>query len=200
MATLTFTDKQIRKMEKKARHNDEKFRKTQDKQYLCKADELRKKVKNLSENQKTDMERMKRKVKASKKTDDQLINEAMRQNRRERNEAEKKMKEKDMVKQELLDKRNKVRFLMKGKQEEKKKKEEEEENHRNEMVNMKEEFIKKYLEDNEGHTYSQAHKEFNRVLHRQREWTKKAMELMVKNSKKERANCEEIVINESPRL
>ena len=199
MATLTFTDKQIRKMEKKARHNDEKFRKTQDKQYLCKADELRKKVKNLSENQKTDMERMKRKVKASKKTDDQLINEAMRQNRRERNEAEKKMKEKDMVKQELLDKRNKVRFLMKGKQEEKKKKEEEE-NHRNEMVNMKEEFIKKYLEDNEGHTYSQAHKEFNRVLHRQREWTKKAMELMVKNSKKERANCEEIVINESPRL
>ena len=137
MATLTFTDKQIRKMEKKARHNDEKFRKTQDKQYLCKADELRKKVKNLSENQKTDMERMKRKVKASKKTDDQLINEAMRQNRRERNEAEKKMKEKDMVKQELLDKRNKVRFLMKGKQEEKKKKEEEEENHRNEMVNMK---------------------------------------------------------------
>ena len=88
---------------------------------------------------------------------------------------------------------------MKGKQEEKKKKEEEE-NHRNEMVNMKEEFIKKYLEDNEGHTYSQAHKEFNRVLHRQREWTKKAMELMVKNSKKERANCEEIVINESPRL
>ena len=200
MATLTFTDKQIRKMEKKARHNDEKFRKTQDKQYLCKADELRKKVKNLSENQKTDMERMKRKVKASKKTDDQLINEAMRQNRRERNEAEKKMKEKDMVKQELLDKRNKVRFLMKGKQEEKKKEEEEEENHRNEMVNMKEEFIKKYLEDNEGHTYSQAHKEFNRVLHRQREWTKKAMELMVKNSKKERANCEEIVINESPRL
>ena len=64
---------------------------------------------------------MKRKVKESKKTDDQLINEAMRQNRRERNEAEKKMKEKDMVKQELLDKRNKVRFLLKGKQEEKKK-------------------------------------------------------------------------------
>ena len=42
MATLTFTDKQIRKMEKKARHYDEKFRKTHDKQYLCKADELRK--------------------------------------------------------------------------------------------------------------------------------------------------------------
>ena len=134
-------------------------------------------------------------MKASKKTDDQLINEAMRQNRRERNEAEKKMKEKKMVKQELLDRRNNVRFLMKGKQEEKKKKEEEEENHRNEMVNMKEEFIKKYLEENEGHTYSQAHKEFNRVLHRQREWTKKAMELMEEDSNEGR-----VVINESPRL
>ena len=168
MATLTFTDKQIRKMEKKARHNDEKFRKTQDKQYLCKADELRKKVKNLSENQKTDMERMKRKVKASKKTDDQLINEAMRQNRRERNEAEKKMKEKDKKEKGLLDRRNKVKLLMKKK--------------------------------NEGHTYSQAHKEFNRTLHRGEEWKKGLMELIVENGKKERVNCEEIVINESPRL
>ena len=200
MATFTFTDKQIRKMEKKARHNDEKFRKTQDKQYLCKADELRKKVKKLSENQKADMERMKRKVKASKKTDDQLMNEAMRQNRRERNEAEKKMKEKDKKEKELLDRRNKVKLLMKKKNEGQKKQEEEEDKHRKELKQMKDGFIKEYLEKNEGHTYSQAHKEFNRTLHRGEEWKKGLMELIVENGKKERVNCEEIVINESPRL
>ncbi len=195
MATFTYTDKQIRKMEKKARHNDEKFRKTQDKQYLWKADELRGKAKKLSENQKVDRERVKRKVNASKKTDDQLLNEAMRQNRRERNEAEKKMKEKEIMKQERLDRRNNVRLLMKKKNEEQKKQKEEEDKHRKEMEQMKDEFIKEYLEKNEGHTYSQAHKEFNRFLHKRKEWEKKVMELMVKNSK-----GEEIVMNESPRL
>ena len=200
MATFTYTDKQIRKMEKKARHNDEKFRKTQDKQYLWKADELRGKAKKLSENQKVDRERVKRKVNASKKTDDQLLNEAMRQNRRERNEAEKKMKEKEIMKQERLDRRNNVRLLMKKKNEEQKKQKEEEDKHRKEMEQMKDEFIKEYLEKNEGHTYSQAHKEFNRTLHRGEEWKKGLMELIVENGKKERVNCEEIVINESPRL
>ena len=145
MATFTYTDKQIRKMEKKARHNDEKFRKTQDKQYLWKADELRGKAKKLSENQKVDRERVKRKVNASKKTDDQLLNEAMRQNRRERNEAEKKMKEKEIMKQERLDRRNNVRLLMKKKNEEQKKQKEEEDKHRKEMEQMKDEFIKEYL-------------------------------------------------------
>ena len=58
----THTFKQIRKFEKKARHNDAKFRETQDKQYLWKADELREKAKKLTENQRVDRERMKRKV------------------------------------------------------------------------------------------------------------------------------------------
>ena len=120
MATLTYTDKQIRKMTKKAKQNDEMWRKTQDKLYLWKADELREKVKKISDNQRVDMERAKRKVKESKKTDDQLMNEAMRQNRRERNEAEKKMKEKGEKEKELRDRRNKARLLMKKKKEEQK--------------------------------------------------------------------------------
>ena len=49
------------------------------------------------------------------------MNEAMRQNRRERNEAEKKMKEKDTKEKELRDRRNNVRVLMKKKNEEQKK-------------------------------------------------------------------------------
>ena len=215
MATLTHNDKQIRKFEKKARHNDAKFRKTQDKQYLWKADELREKAKKVSENQRVDRERMKRKVKASKKTDDQLLNEAMRQNRRERNEAEKKRKEKDEKEKELLDRRTKVKLLMKKKKEEQEKQEEEEENIRKEMIEMREGFIKKYLEENEGHSYSQAHKEFNKSLHKQREFQKKMMETfqslgmdremaegcfnkMIENKKVD--ECEEIVVNESPRL
>ena len=216
MATLTFTDKQIRKMEKKARHNDKQFCKTKDKQYLWKADEIREKVKKLSENQKADMERMKRKVKASKKTDDQLMNEAMRQNRRERDEAEKKMKEKGEKEKELLDRRNKARLLMKKKKEEQKKEEGEEGKYITEMNQMRDEFIKEYLERNEGHNYSQAHKEFNRSLHKQLEWKRKNMEMLqsfgmdsdmaeehlckVIEDRKKEVNCEEIVVNESPRL
>tara|TARA_B100000686_G_scaffold331175_1_gene394361 strand:+ start:780 stop:1358 length:579 start_codon:yes stop_codon:yes gene_type:complete len=168
-------------MEKKARQSDEKFRKTKDKLHLWKADELRKKAKKLSENQKVDMEKVKRKVNASKKTDNQLMNEAMRQNRRERNEAEKKMKENGEKDKELLDRRNKVRLLMKKKKEEKKEEEEEEEDYRRVMNQMRDNFIKKYLKDNEGHTYSQAHKEFNRTLYKQLEWKKEMMELMIEN-------------------
>tara|TARA_B100000575_G_scaffold268074_1_gene246725 strand:- start:173 stop:820 length:648 start_codon:yes stop_codon:yes gene_type:complete len=215
MATLTHNDKQIRKFEKKARHNDAKFRETQDKQYLWKADELREKAKKLTENQRVDRERKKRKVNASKKTDDQLLNEAMRQNRRERNEAEKKRKEKDEKEKELLDRRNKVKLLMKKKKEEQKKQEEEEDKYVKDMLEMREEFIKKYLEENEGHSYSQAHKEFNKALHKQRELKKKMMETfqsfgmdremaegcfnkMIENRTEN--DCEEIVVNESPRL
>ena len=216
MAKLTHTDKQIRKMTKKARQNDEMWRKTQDKLYLWKADELRKNAKKIADNQRVDRERMKRKVKASKKTDDQLMNEAMRQNRRERNEAEKKMKEKDTKEKELRDRRNNVRVLMKKKNEEQKKEEEEERKYISEMNQMRDEFIKEYLEKNEGHNYSQAHKEFNRVLHRQREWKKKTMKKFqssgmdsdmaeeylckVIEDRKKEVNCEEIVVNESPRL
>ena len=216
MATLTYTDKQIRKFEKKARHNDEQFRKTQDKLYLWKADELMKKAEKLTKNQRVDMERAKRKVKASKKTDDQLMNEAMRQNRRERNEAEKKMKEKGEKEKELLDRRNKIRLLMKKKKEEQKKEEEEEGKYIAEMNQMRDKFIKEYLEKNEGHNYSQAHKEFNRVLHRQREWKKKNIEMLqsfgmdsdmaeehlckVIEDRKKEVNCEGIDVNESPRL
>ncbi len=216
MATLTYTDKQIRKFEKKARRNDELFRKTQDKLYLWKADELRENAKKLTENQRVDMKRVKRKVKASKKTDDQLLNEAMRQNRRERNEAEKKIKEKNEKEKKLLDRRNKVRLLMKKKKEEQKKEEEEKGKYVAEMNQMRDEFIKEYLEKNEGHNYSQAHKEFNRSFHKQLEWKKKTIEIlqsfgmdsdmaeehlckMIEDRKNE-ANCEEIVVNESPRL
>ena len=216
MATLTYTDKQIRKFEKKARQNNEMWHKTQDKLYLWKEDELMKKVKKISDNQRVDMERAKRKVKASKKTDDQLMNEAMRQNRRERNEAEKKMKEKGEKEKELLDRRNNARLLMKKKKEEQKKQEEEEGKYVAEMNQMRDEFIKEYLEENEGHNYSQAHKEFNRSLHKQLEWKKKNMEMLqsfgmdsdmaeehlckVIEDRKKEVNCEEIVVNESPRL
>ena len=189
------------------------WRKTQDKLYLWKADELREKAEKISDNQRVDMERAKRKVKASKKTDDQLMNEAMRQNRRERNEAEKKMKEKGEKEKELRDRRNKARLLMKKKKEEHKKEEGEEGKYIAEMNQMRDEFIKEYLEKNEGHNYSQAHKEFNRVLHKRK---KNDMEVFqsfgmdsdmaeeylckVIEDRKKEVNCEEIVVNESPRL
>jgi len=60
-----------------------------DKQFLWKADEYAEEVKKLKRNIEVDRLTQKKKEKESLKTDDQLLNEAMRQNRRERNEAEK---------------------------------------------------------------------------------------------------------------
>ena len=136
------------------------------------------------------------------------MNEAMRQNRRERNEAEKKMKEKGEKEKELRDRRNKARLLMKKKKEEQKKEEEKKGKYIAEMNQMRDGFIKEYLEKNEGHNYSQAHKEFNRSIHKQLERGRRAMEMlqsfgmdsdmteehlckMVEDRKKE-VNCEEI--------
>ena len=91
-SSLTFTDKEIRKFEKKARQKEQKYREQGETKFLQQRDEFRDKVLKLQNNRLVDRKRNKRKVVEAQKTDDQILNEAIRQNRRERNDAEKKRK------------------------------------------------------------------------------------------------------------
>ena len=91
-SSLTFTDKEIRKYEKKARQKEQKYREQGETKFLQQRDEFRDKVLKLQNNRLVDRKRDKRKIVEAQKTDDQLLNEALRQNRRERNDAEKKRK------------------------------------------------------------------------------------------------------------
>ena len=184
MATLTYNDKQILKYKKKARQNEQKFSKTKDKLFLWKADELLTKANKLSENETVDRERMKRKVKASKKTDDQLINEAMRQNRRERNAAEEAMKEREKKQKEIEDRRNRVKMNIKKKKEEQETTEKEMkegcEKYTKSINEYKEKFLKEYIEENPKSSDSLAQKEFVRHYKKQiefLEWKTKMINL-----------------------
>jgi HD superfamily phosphohydrolase len=91
-SSLTFTDKEIRKYEKKARQNEQKYKGQGDTKYLQERDKFLDKALKLRDNRLVDRKRDKRKVAESQKTDDQLLNEAIRQRRREKNDAEKKRK------------------------------------------------------------------------------------------------------------
>jgi len=91
-SSLTFTDKEIRKYEKKARQKEQKYREQGETKFLQQRDEFRDKVLKLQNNRLVDRKTVKRKVVEAQKTDDQILNEAIRQTRRERNDAEKKRK------------------------------------------------------------------------------------------------------------
>ena len=129
-SSLTFTDKEIRKYEKKARQKEQKYREQGGDKFLQQRDEFRDKALKLRENRMVDHKRSKRKIAESQKTDDQLLNEALRQNRRERNDAEKKRKIQMEKEANLKELRCSVKETMKTKKEEKMK------------------FMKKYHEEN----------------------------------------------------
>ena len=89
---LTFAEKQERNLRKKARQEEERFNKTGDEEHLRKRDMFNDQADKVKKNTETDKQRKKEKVKNEQKSDDQLLNEAKRQNRRERNEADVKKK------------------------------------------------------------------------------------------------------------
>ena len=99
---LTFAEKQERNLRKKARQEEERFTKTGDEEHLRKRDKWNDQADKMKKNSETDKKRKKKKVMDEQKSDDQLLNEAMRQNRRERNEADvkkniQKKKEDEMI-------------------------------------------------------------------------------------------------------
>ena len=78
---LTFVQKQIRGAEKKKRKNEMKYKKTGNKKYLIERDKWDDKVKELKMNMNKDKNRRMMIQKEKLKTDDQILNEAIKENR-----------------------------------------------------------------------------------------------------------------------
>jgi hypothetical protein len=89
---LTHNQKEIRRLLKKSRQKEQRYNETNDENYLRQRDQFIDQANKLKMNMEKDNLTKKNKVKEAEKTVDQLLNEANRQNRKERNQAEKKMK------------------------------------------------------------------------------------------------------------
>lgn len=163
---LSFSDKEIRKYKKKVREAEQKFIQTQDTKYLTIRDEHQDKVNDLERNQKVNLknQKMRELREKLKKTDHQILNEAMKQNRREKTQLEKIMIERKKRKDEEMKKRIELRQQLKLKKEEtlkeyeEQKKKFEEINSHNEIEKKK--FIEQHLKDNPNSNQSDAYKEY----------------------------------------
>lgn len=165
---LTFAEKQERSFRKKARQEEERFNKSGDEEHMRKRDAFNDQAEEVKKNSETDKKIKKNKVKEEQKSDDQLLNEAIRQNRRERNEAdveqEKKKKKEDEMKGRHMGLKQKMKETkenkkgMKGQYEEHVEKEKMEEN----IAKVK--FTKEYREKDPEASDSDVQKEF--VKHR----------------------------------
>lgn len=179
---ITFSDKEIRKYEKKARVAEQKYKDTGDTKFLTVRDNHNDTISNLKRNVSVNLRNEKKKLQNKKKSDDQLINEAMRQNRRERNEKEKQMKEKNKKEQKLLElkMKNKENLIKKKKQDtELKIKEQEDNKEKNEkLLKYRSEFIKKYMKENPDSNESTAQKEFMRDYEKQMEMMEFKLRIM----------------------
>ena len=161
---MTFSQKEVRKFRKKARHAEERYKETNDDKYLRERDAWNDKVDNIIRNMETDRKMKVKKEQEESKSDDQLLNEAMRQNRRERNDAEQKVRVEEKKKEEMKKRRTELKKQI----EEKKKNMEEMKEKYNEMVEKanneeevaKKEFIHEYRERFPDSNASQVQKEF----------------------------------------
>ena len=163
---LTFAEKQERNLRKKARQEEERFTKTGDEEHLRKRDKWNDQADKVKKNSETDKKRKKKKVMDEQKSDDQLLNEAMRQNRRERNEADVKKniqkKKEDEMKGNRAGIKQKMKEKEKNMEEMKKEYQEMIEKEKNEEQTAKMEFAKEYREKNPEATDSEVQKEFVR--------------------------------------
>ena len=163
---LSFDEKEIRKYKKKVREAEQNFIKTQDKKYLNIRDEHQDKVIQLQKNQKINLKNQKIKKMRDqiKKTDHHILNEAMRHNRRNKNELQKVIYQKQKEKDEKMKKSIELRQQMKKKKEEtlqifqEHRKKIEEIKSQTEIEKKK--FIDQYIKDNPSSNQSDAHKEY----------------------------------------
>ena len=163
---LTFAEKQERNLRKKARQEEERFNKTGDEEHLRKRDMFNDQADKVKKNTETDKQRKKEKVKNEQKSDDQLLNEAKRQNRRERNEADVKKK----IQQEKKDAMDVRRAELKKKMKEKRENMDEMKGQYEELIEKekgeehtaKMEFAKEYNQHHPNASDSEIQKEFVR--------------------------------------
>ena len=106
---LTFTEKQERNLLKKAKKEEERFLKTGDERHQLKCQKLNEEVERVKNNVETDKKIAVEKKKIEQKSDDQLINEAIRQNRREKNNTVVKVDKKTISEAERAELKQKIK-------------------------------------------------------------------------------------------
>ena len=164
MTESSYSQKQIRKEKKKAREATLMYQKTQNTSYLMKRDEHNDLAEEMERNILMNKKNKEKKIQEATKSDDQLLNEAIRQNRRERNEREAIQREKEAKEKVLREERERTRQMIHEKKLEEKKKTEEMEEmmkaEQEQFENEKKEFISMFQEKNPNASSSTAHKEF----------------------------------------
>ena len=93
MSELTPSQKQIRKVKKKARQAEQKFQETKDTSWLTKRDTYNDKVLELERNLNVNQENKTKKISKMQKTDEQVMNECRKLNRIEKEKREKAQSE-----------------------------------------------------------------------------------------------------------
>ena len=163
---MNFSEKEIRKLKKKARMEEDKFKKTNDNNHLLKRDEHNDKANEIMRNININALNVQKKKNKKQKTDEQLMNEAIRQNRREKNNMLQKQKieqtKKDEIKQKKMKTRMEITTKKKINQEEYEKHIVEKQNYENSEKEAQDEFIKKYIEEHPDCGQSKARKEYIR--------------------------------------
>ena len=164
----THSQKQVRAKEKKKRHAEKQFRETNNPKYILKRDSLEDEINKLKQQQEVVVQVAKKAKVVACKSDDQILNEGIRQARKERNAAEKIKKDEDKKKKELFNSRNNVKGILKKKKMLKNKKQTKEQ-FVNECFEMdvqkkkdKDDFTKQYLLANPTCGPSDLQKEFTR--------------------------------------
>ena len=181
--TKTFAEKQIRSEEKKARLADTKWRKTGETNYLKKADAHREKASTLRMNKQTDDKKKSLMKNEKNKSDDQILNEANKYNRKIRFEGDKKMKEQSEKEKNRKENRinilSKINLKKRLKEEEEKEMKRLKEEYEKEQAEKKEKFIKKMKDESPELSDSVIQKGFRKY---QKDTLKrKQMEANIKN-------------------
>ena len=178
---MSYTAKQIRNLNKKAKKKEQRYKETGNKDYLRERDSIHDKVKLLKRNMEVNLNNKKRKINQEKKSDLQLMNEAIKMNRSEKNEAEQKKKIQKEKEEARKERRKNVKGILKKKKEEiyeKEKKEKEDyQKYMESIYEEKQQFREKYLVHHPDSTDSKIQKEFVRSQ-------KKKIEFQSKDCKK----------------
>ena len=163
---MSYTAKQIRNLNKKAKKKEERYKETGNKDYLRERDSIHDQVNIIKRNMEVNLKNKKRKINQEKKSDLQLMNEAIKMNRSEKNEAEQKKKVQKKKEEERKERRKNVKGILKKKKEEiyeKEKKEKEDyQKYMESIYEEKQQFREKYLEHHPDSTDSKIQKEFVR--------------------------------------
>lgn len=172
-SSLSHKQKEAKKKRKKARHQEELWKKNGNQEHLQKRDMFNDEADTLEKHHQVDMKRKRNKEQEKNKTDDQIMNEFQKMNRKEKFQRLQDADEKELRMKRLAEKREETRENIRKQRIEREENEKKENEEREESFarfkEKKDEFIKEYMEKNPKKNNSEAHKEFIRIYQKEYE-------------------------------